>query len=138
MPNSHRNWKIISLCVKLCFFFLKQKSVIYKGVNKTKISLNREGSFKKVLGLRTKSIRGEGFLICENYSLLSSDLPSLKRSNHCILHLRSTWREQCQFQLRMSFKYISTLQYMLYLEIPCDKMGNIHVISPAFQSMVII
>ena len=59
-----------------------------EGSTKTKISLNREGSFKKVLGLRTKSIRGEGFLIlCENYSLLSSDLPSLKRSNHCILHL---------------------------------------------------
>ena len=124
---------------KVFFIFLKQKSVIYRGVNKKKISLNREGSFKKVLVLRTKSIRGEGFLtLCENYSLLSSDLPSLKRSNHCILHLSSTWREQCQFQLRMSFKYISTLQYMLQLEIPCDKMGNTHVISPAFQSMIII
>ena len=130
MLNSHRNWKFNFFF----FFFFKAEICYLRRGQQKQISLNREGSFKKVLGLRTKSIRGEGFLtLCENYSLLSSDLPSLKRSNHCILHLSSTWREQCRFQLRMSFKYISTLQYMLYLEIPCDKMGNIHVISPAFQ-----
>lgn len=36
MLNSHRNWKISYLCVKFFFFFLKQKSVIYGGVNKNK------------------------------------------------------------------------------------------------------